>query len=93
MKWLNVGVGAFGLLGNLVVMLVVLRVKKLRQQPRNWFIFHQSLADFVSAMFIIAMATRTVDFSLFVSSVSYAIFIIITWPSYSQVLHCHQTCS
>lgn len=55
MKWLYVGAGILGLVSNLFVMLIVLRVRKLRQQPRNWFI-HQSLTDLVSAIFIIAIA-------------------------------------
>ncbi len=67
MKWIFICVGALGLLNNLVVMVVVLKVKKLRHQPRNWFIFHQSLADFISAMFVIAIAMRTAVTSFNVS--------------------------
>jgi hypothetical protein len=59
LKWVFVTVGTLGIVNNLVAMAVVLRVKKLRRQPRNWFIFHQSMADFVSAIFLIAIATRS----------------------------------
>lgn len=70
MKWVNIGVSTFGLLGNLFVVLVVLGVRKLRQKPRNWFLLNQSLADFFSAVFIIALATRTVPKTFWVTMVS-----------------------
>jgi uncharacterized membrane protein SirB2 len=55
MKWMFICVGILGVASNLVVMVIVMQARKLRQQPRNWFIFHQSLVDFVSAIFIIAL--------------------------------------
>lgn len=67
LKYAFISVGALGLLNNLVVMAVVLKVKKLRRQARNWFIFHQSLADFLSAGFIIAIASKVIPKPLLVS--------------------------
>jgi hypothetical protein len=59
MKWVYVTVGVLGLVNNLFTMVTVAKSRILRPQPRNWFIFHQSLADFISAIFIVATVTRT----------------------------------
>lgn len=59
MKWVYVSVGVLGLVNNLFTMVTVAKSRILRPQPRNWFIFHQSLADFISAIFIVATVTRT----------------------------------
>jgi hypothetical protein len=67
MKWVFICVGILGVASNLVVMVIVTRARKLRQQPRNWFVFHQSLADFASAIFITAFALRTPPSSYSVS--------------------------
>jgi hypothetical protein len=84
MKWVSTGVSVFGFISNFVVMAVVLKTKKLRQQPRNWFIFHQSLTDFISAAFFVANANKVVPNPLSVSLVIELIlfvFFIRHWPA------------
>jgi hypothetical protein len=61
-------VGAIGLASNMFVMLVVASSRQLRQQPRNWFIFSQSLADFINAIFIVTLFTKSSTMQLYVST-------------------------
>lgn len=69
MRWIYLTVALLGLTNNLVVMSVILKVKKLRKQPRNWFIFYQSMADFISAIFLVAIVFRTAVTAFSVSKV------------------------
>jgi hypothetical protein len=59
-------VGAIGLASNIFAMIVVASSRRLRQQPRNWFIFSQSLADCLHAFFIVALAFKTPNIKLYV---------------------------
>jgi hypothetical protein len=61
LQWVFAGVGILGIISNLFVLVVVLRAKKFRQKPRNWFIFHQSLADLISAVSMVLISTRNTD--------------------------------
>lgn len=59
-------VGTIGLASNIFSMVVVASSRQLRQQPRNWFIFNQSLADCLHAFFIVAFAIKTPNTKLYV---------------------------
>jgi hypothetical protein len=61
MKWLYMTVGIVGIGNNAFVMYVIARSRALKQHPRNWLIFHQSLADLCSAVFLLAVTFRTVN--------------------------------
>lgn len=69
MEVLYIVVGALGVGNNLIVMCLMLRVRKLQRQPRNWFIFHQCLADLVTSVFIVTLAA-TSTYSAFNYNVS-----------------------
>ena len=56
--WTFICTGVFGILSNLFIILVVLRSKELKRQPRNWLLFHQCTADFLTACFLIANVTK-----------------------------------
>jgi hypothetical protein len=61
LQWVFAVVGILGIISNLFVLVVVLRAKKFRQKPRNWFIFHQSVADLISAVSMVLISTRNTD--------------------------------
>ena len=53
-----IATGILGLVTNIFVITVVAKSRHMRQQPRNWFIIHQGIADLLSAVFIIATVTK-----------------------------------
>lgn len=64
MKWIYLVVGILGLIDNAIVMCVILRSRPLKEHPRNWLIFNQSLADFCGAIMVIAITFRPVSSDL-----------------------------
>ena len=67
MSWLFIAVGVVSIISNLFVICVIIKSKKLRQQPRNWLIFHMSIADFLNGIFIISTLTKDAKVTLQVS--------------------------
>jgi hypothetical protein len=67
MTWVYVAVSIVGVISNMFVILVILSSSLLRSQPRNWFIFCQSVADCLSAVYIGALPTRNSATPLYVS--------------------------
>ncbi len=66
-KWIYLAVAILGFVSNVFVMYVILRSRKLRQQPRNWLIFNRSLADLGGAVMVLAIPFRTISTDLQVS--------------------------
>ena len=64
MIWVFLSVGILGLLNNAFVIFIIAKSPQLRQQPRNWFIFHQSIADFLSAITITTSLTKSANMKL-----------------------------
>ena len=64
LKWLFVGVGITRLVTNLFVIIVIATSRQMRQQPRNWYIFNQSVADCLSAILIITSITKSASTKL-----------------------------
>ena len=69
MIWVYVTIGIIGLLSNMFVIVVIATSRQLQTQPRNWFIFHQSIADLFSSLFIIISVTKSANMILNVSIV------------------------
>jgi hypothetical protein len=70
MKWIYMLVGMFGVVSNMFVICVVMSSRPLRQQPRNWLIFHQSIADVICAIFIICNTFKDAEMQLNVSLIT-----------------------
>ena len=64
MTWVFLSVGILGLVSNTFVIFVIAKSRQLRQQPRNWFIFHQSVADFLSAICIATLLIKSANMKL-----------------------------
>lgn len=76
MKWVYLGVGISGIVGNVFVIIVVSFTPKLREQPRNWLIVNQSVADMLSCVFIICNALKNGKIILSVSKNNDCSFIL-----------------
>ena len=84
--WTYVCIGVVGILSNLFILLVVLRSKELKQQPRNWLMFHQCTADLLSACFLISNATKSTTDKLWVCTC----YVYIKTCSFKLVHFAHQ---
>ena len=62
--WVFLSVGIFRFLSNAFVIFIIAKSPQLRQQPRNWFIFHQSIADFLSAITVTTSLTKSANMKL-----------------------------
>lgn len=69
MEALYIAVGVVGVVSNLVIICLMLQVSKLRLQSRNWFIFHQCLAEFVTSVFVVVLGAAS-SYSAFNYNVS-----------------------
>ena len=58
-RWIYPIIGVLGMIFNLFVIIVIASSRQLKQQPRNWFIFHQSIADCLTAFFFIISTTKS----------------------------------
>jgi hypothetical protein len=67
MTWVYVAVSIVGVISNIFVILVIISSSLLRSQPRNWFIFCQSVADCLSAIYIGTLPTKNSTTPLYVS--------------------------
>jgi hypothetical protein len=67
MTWVFVAVSIIGVISNMFVILVIISSPLLRSQPRNWFIFCQSFADCLSAVYIGTLPTKDSKTLLYVS--------------------------
>ena len=64
MQWVYTGMGILCLINNLFVVFVILRSHNMRKDPRSWFLFHQSLADTICAIFVLAASTKNASLKL-----------------------------
>ena len=59
MKWLYLMVCIFGIINNFFVLFVIGKSRQLKQQPRNWLIFCQSVSDFLGAVSLTTVIFRS----------------------------------
>lgn len=71
MKWVYIGIGAVGIVTNMFVIVVVGQSHQLQQQPRTWFILHQSIADLLTSIFILTSPFKNSSATLTVSCYCY----------------------
>ena len=64
MQWVYSGLGIVGLINNLFVVLVIFKTESMRKEPRNWLIFHHSLADIICSIFVIAAIAKKANMNL-----------------------------